>query len=566
MKMSAMLLSMQIRDFVLVDALEVDFLSGLTVLTGETGAGKSLLVDALSLAMGERADAGVIRQGAQRVEISATFDITGLVALQQWLLEQELSAGEAEENQCILRRIIDNHGRSRCYVNGCSATVAQLRTAGEWLVDLHGQHAHQSLMKTAFQRDMLDAYAGAGDLAARVAVQYREYAALMARIEVLESQRERQQAEREHLRWQIDELTALRFDGAEWENLQTDHAMLAHVAELQQGTAAALDILSEQDDSVLSSLHMARSELQRLAAVDTRLAEYVALIDSAQTEIDEAVHGVRHYLDRLDGDPARLADIEQRMAQIVSTAKKYREKPENLAVCLQQAQENWQRLEQDGDVDALRIQADTARQNWQKSAQQLTLARESAAESLSANVSRMMQQLALTGGSFDVLLSALPDAGMHGAEQVEFLVAPHEGSAPKSLAKTASGGELSRISLALQTVLGQAAAVPVLVFDEVDVGIGGGVAEAVGRLLRELGKQRQVLCITHLPQVAAQGQQHWQVSKQRHPDGAVTSLVRELSAVERVEEIARMLGGEVLTETTRLHAQEMLAGVVSARY
>lgn len=555
-----MLLSMQIRDFVLVDALEVEFRSGLTVLTGETGAGKSLLVDALSLVMGGRADAGVIRQGAQRAEIAAWFDTTGLTVLQQWLIEQEMVDSEGNGTLCMLRRIIDGHGRSRCYINGCSATVAQLREAGEWLVDLHGQHAHQSLMKLAFQRDMLDAYAGAVELAERVASHHREYADLMSRIEAVDSQRARQESEREHVRWQLDELTALRFDVAEWETLQADHAMLAHVAELQQGTAVALEVLSEREDSVLSSLQMVSTELQRLSLMDERMAEYVVLLASAQAEIDEVAHGVRHYADRLEGDPARLAEIEQRMAQIVSTAKKYREKPEHLAECLQRIQQKWQSFEQAGDVAELRKRADAVYCDWLESVQKLTLARQVAARSLSADVSQMMQQLALTGGRFDVALTPLSDAGGHGAEQVEFLVAPHEGVTAKSLAKTASGGELSRISLALQTVLGQAAAVPVLVFDEVDVGIGGGVAEAVGRLLRALGQQRQVLCITHLPQVAAQGEQHWQVSKRRHADGSVLSQLHDLTREERVEEIARMLGGEVLTDTTRLHAREMLVG------
>ncbi len=526
-KEALMLSALSLRDFVIVDALEITFESGLTVLTGETGAGKSILVDALSLALGERADAGVVREGAQRTEISAEFDIDTLDALQAWLAERDYD----DEQRCVLRRIIDSGGRSRCYINGRSATVQQLREAGEFLLDLHGQHAHQSLLKPAAQRELLDGYAGAGELAHNVARAFRQYHQLHERVTTLQQRQDSSEAERERLAWQVQELLALHFDPQDWQSMQSQHTRLANSAQLGLGLASALAGLADDEPSVLSLLHNVHNTINQLVAFDTELQPMADLLESARAEISEAHHSLRHYAERLDADPAMLAEIEQRIAQVMALARKYRVRPEQLPECQLQAQ--------------------------QQLAQQLSQIRTQAAGQLSAEVSRTMQQLALAGGHFAISLTPSAEGGAHGLEQVEFLVAAHEGMTARPLQRVASGGELSRISLALQTAISRVAAVPVLIFDEVDVGIGGGVAEIVGTLLRQLASHRQIICITHLPQVAAQGAHHLQVSKIRTDQG-VTSRIQLLTPDERIDELARMLGGMTITPTTREHAREML--------
>jgi DNA repair protein RecN (Recombination protein N) len=549
-----MLLAISLRDFVLVDKLEIDFEPGMTVLTGETGAGKSLLVDALSLAMGERAEAGVVRDGAVRAEISAEFHLAQLPALRDWLIAGDLD----DEYSCVLRRVIDSSGRSRCFINGRSATVQQLREAGEFLVDLHGQHAHQSLIKPAFQRSVLDAYAGAETLANLVSTHYRNYRAFTTQLSDLQHHQTAAQSERERLLWQVEELAALQFDAEEWETMQAQHVRLAHTMQLEEGVALALENLSEGETNTLSMLQTLRSNLAALHAFDAHLADTLSLIDSASAELDEASHNLRQYADKLDTDPGQLADLEQNIAQVMAMARKYRVRPEALGTCLSEAQARLAELGSMSDLAELERQANAEHAAWQHHAQQLSKIRTTAAAQLSDEVSQIMQHLALAGGQFAIALNPLDEGDAHGLEHIEFLVAPHEGAGLKPLAKVASGGELSRISLALQTAISQVAAVPVLIFDEVDVGIGGSVAEAVGQLLRKLADTRQVLCITHLPQVAAQGTHHLQVSKLKQDQGGVISRISHLTDEARVDEIARMLGGAVITDTTRIHATEML--------
>lgn len=548
-----MLRQLNLRDFVIVDTLDLVFESGFTVLTGETGAGKSILVDALALALGDRGDAGVVRAGAARAEISAEFEVAGLAALQVWLTENELD----DDGNCLLRRVIDNSGRSRCFVNGRAVSAQQLREAGEFLVDIHGQHAHQSLLKAAAQRELLDGYGGLNDLARQVAQGYRQSRKLEEQLAALRADSSAVEIEREQLQWKTQELVALQFDPAVWEELQNEHRRLANAVNLGDGVAFALNILSEGEATALEQMHAVTSKLAALTEYDSELQATSELVESAAVQLQEASHTLRRYADHLEADPARLLEVEQRIELVLDTARKYRIKVEQLPETLAAAQQRLNELDRCADLSQLEAEAKAARGEWLALAQQLSAGRKRTATALSAIVTATMQQLALSGGQFSIALTPLPDGNAHGLEHVEFLVAPHAGAEPKALAKVASGGELSRISLALQTAVSQVAGVPTLIFDEVDVGIGGGVAEIVGHLLKDLAVSRQILCITHLPQVAAVGEHHLQVSK-ASLDGSVVSRIAPLAQDDRVDEIARMLGGVTITATTRQHASEML--------
>ena len=548
-----MLRQLVLRDFVIVDQLDLTFATGFTVLTGETGAGKSILIDALALALGERGDAGVVRAGASRAEISADFDAQDLPLLQTWLLENELD----DDGNCLLRRVIDSSGRSRCFINGRAVSAQQLREAGELLVDIHGQHAHQSLLKSATQREILDSYGNASELATRVAQHYRHWQKLNDALLVVQQDTGAMAAEREQLDWKIQDLSALQFDLTDWYALQDEHKRLANAVNLGAGIAFALDTLTESESATFSQLQVVVTKLAHLLEYDTSLQAAYDLIDSAGVQLQEASHSLRRYADQLEADPARLTEIELRIEQVLDIARKYRVKVEMLPTLLQDAQQRHAELVQSADFAALTAEVASAHGAWQALAQQLSQIRLSTATQLAQIVSATMQQLALAGGQFAIALTPLEIGNAHGLEQIEFLVAPHAGAIPKPLAKVASGGELSRISLALQTAISQVAGVPTLIFDEVDVGIGGGVAETVGHLLKNLGASRQVLCITHLPQVAALGEHHLQVSKIQE-NNQVLSQIHPLSSPQRIDEIARMLGGVTITDTTRQHAREML--------
>ncbi|MHB0990413.1 MAG: DNA repair protein RecN [Burkholderiales bacterium] len=548
-----MLRQLSLRDFVIVDELDLAFDSGFTVLTGETGAGKSILVDALALALGGRGDAGIVRTGATRAEISAEFDISALRSMQVWLGEQELD----DENNCLMRRVIDSGGRSRCFINGRAVSTQQLREAGEFLVDIHGQHAHQSLLKAAVQRDLLDGYGGCGELAREVALRYRAWRQAWERLSALRQNSSDTAAEREQLLWQLEELEALKFDPEEWNALQAEHKRLAYAVQLGEGAGFALEAISEGDTNAASLLHNANTRLSAMVDYDSALSAIVDLVESAAVQIQEASHSLRQYTDKLDADPARLTEVEQRIGLVLDMARKYRVKADAFPDLLASVQQRLQKLSDAEDVAGLEEEVEGAHREWLRNARQLSAARISAAGKLAQHVSNTMQQLALSGGRFDIVLTEQPEESAYGLEQAEFLVSTHQGVAPKALAKVASGGELSRISLALQTAVSQVAGVPTLIFDEVDVGIGGGVAEIVGRMLKDLAASRQILCITHLPQVAAVGEHHLQVSKVLHQDAVVSRIVT-LAISDRVDEIARMLGGVTITDTTRQHAREML--------
>lgn len=549
-----MLKYLSIRDFVIVSLLELDFSSGFTALTGETGAGKSILIDALSLALGERGDAAMVRNGSERAEIAAEFDIAALPQLRAWLHEQEL---EGDENICLMRRVLDAGGRSRGFINGRSATLQQMREAGEQLLDIHGQHAHQSLLRPDAQRRLLDGYAGLAEQAERVAVLYRDWQLLRRRRISLSENAGAVAAERDLLQFQRDELRGLNFSAAEWGETQADHARLAHAASLLETAAFGIEAVSESDTACLAQLNALAARLRDGMAHDARFGDILQMLESAQAELQEVVYALRHYQQRMDNDPQRLRELEQRIQSVMDAARKYRVAPEQMDEALQKIESRLAELGGDADLAGLERQEQAAQQGYLAEARKLSEARKHAAARLAGEITAAMQTLAMQGGSFSVALLPLAEGNAYGLETVELQVAANPGVPPRSLAKVASGGELSRISLAIQVATSRIASVPTLIFDEVDSGIGGRVAEIVGRLLGQLGKDYQVLCVTHLPQVAAAADQQWRVSKSV-VDGATVSAIAVLDNAQRIEEIARMLGGVKITETTRKHAAEML--------
>ncbi len=549
-----MLKFLSIRDFVIVDKLELEFASGFTALTGETGAGKSILIDALSLALGERGDAGMVRNGCARAEIAAEFDIGDLPALQAWLREQDLAG---DEGVCLLRRSLDSGGRSRGFINGSSATLQQMRAAGEFLLDIHGQHAHQSLLRADAQRALLDEHAGLGRDTARVAESYKVWHTLHRRRVQLEQNAGAVAAERELLQFQRAELEELNFERAEWDAVQADHARQSHAAALLESAQFGVDVLGEAEDACLTQLNAVSSRLRAQLEFDASLQDTLVLLDSAQNELQEAVYALRHYQDKLDADPQALQQMEQRIAAVMEAARKFRARPEELPQVLAAIVARLDELGDAADLATLGAQEVAARDEYLACAKKLSAARGKAAQQLAGEITAAMQTLAMEGGRFAVALQPQSEGDAHGLESVELQVSANPGSPLRSLAKVASGGELSRISLAIQVAASRAARVPTLIFDEVDSGIGGRVAEIVGRLLRQLGTRHQVLCVTHLPQVAAQADQQWQVSKAVE-SGVTLSHIRDLRGELRVEEIARMLGGAKITETTRKHAAELL--------
>ncbi|CAN1524527.1 RecN ATPase involved in DNA repair [Burkholderiaceae bacterium] len=557
-----MLQTLILRDFVIVDQLELDFAAGFTVLTGETGAGKSILLDALSLVLGERADSSQIREGCKRGEISAFFRLEPQLqpSLQNWLEEQGFPLEDNGES-LILKRIIETNGRSRAFINGSVATLIQLRQAGDQLVDIHGQHAHQLLLKGGAQRDLLDHHAGLSALAKNVAEHFRLWNDSRRRLAQAENAGQDMQRERERLTWQLEELQALSPQEGEWLTIQSDHARLANAAKIISGCQAVIDGLSEVENSVASVLSKSSVEIQALSTHDSKLAEIGTTLEAAQIQIDEAVHSLTRYLQKIELDPERLEETEARMQALHGAARKFKVLTEQLPQLLIETEDGLATLAAAQNIDLLKKQVATAKADFMKLAQQLSQQRLSMAKQLGQEVTAAMQGLSMAGGQLQISLLPLAEGNAGGLEQIEFLVAAHPGATPRPLAKVASGGELARISLAISVITSQAAFTPTLIFDEVDAGIGGAVAETVGRLLRQLGESHQILCVTHLPQVAAQGNQHLKVSKavSKTPDQEKTlSHVSPLNRTERVEEIARMLGGSTLTETTRRHARELL--------
>ncbi|MBZ2207954.1 DNA repair protein RecN [Massilia soli] len=553
-----MLRTLSIRDFVIVDSIELEFSSGFSVLTGETGAGKSILIDALQLALGGRGDASVVREGAAKADITADFSAIG--AASDWLVRNEFATGEGG---ALLRRVIDNAGRSKAYINGVQATATQLRDLGELLVDIHGQHAHQSLLKLDAQRALLDSQAvakegGGAQHAQDVAAAYKAWRAVSRQREEFETNAKNVLVERERLEWQVNELEKLAVKPGEWADITNEHSRLSHAASLLEGAQEALTAISDAEHPILSQISSLNQKLGKLVDIDAQLQPVLDCMEPARIQLQEAVYALNDYLDRVDLDPERLRQVEGRLEAIHSTARKFRVTPEELPEEHATLSEKLRQLADASDIDGLRKQEDKLKADYMAAAKKLSLVRTGAAALLGTQVTAAMQELNMTGGSFVVALNPV-DPGAHGVEQVEFLVAGHAGVAPRPLAKVASGGELARIALAISVITSNSATTPTLIFDEVDSGIGGGVAEVVGRLLKRLGQARQVLCVTHLPQVASQANQHFQVAKGTTDAGKTVSRIDVLDNKARVEEVARMLGGIEITATTRKHARELLA-------
>lgn len=549
-----MLRRLTITDFVIVERLELEFSPGFTVLTGETGAGKSILIDALALALGERADAIAVRQGAVRADITAEFEIDSNRQLASWLADSDLAG---DEGVCLLRRVVESSGRSRGFINGHAATAAQLREAGDFLVDIHGQHQHQSLSRPATQRALTDAYGGLEAQAALVAEAWRTWQRRREERLAFEGNAAAINAERERLEWRLQDLDGLKLLPGEWAAVGAEHARLAHAASLIEAAQAGVETLSEGEGAALDRLNAVIARLKPLLQHDGRLKEILDALEPAQIQLQEGAGALRRYSERTDLDPQRLREVEQRLDALHTAARKYRVEPDALTELAEHTRERLAELGAGGDPETLRRRETEAEAACREAAKKLTAGRRKAAKKLSEAVTAGMQELAMQSGVFEVFLEPLETPVAHGLEQIEFRVAPHQGVAPQPIAKTASGGELSRLSLAIQTVLSRVARVPTLIFDEVDVGIGGRVAEIVGRMLRDLGGRHQVMCITHLPQVAATAEHQWQVSKVT-ARGKVGSAVIALDDQGRIEEIARMLGGVKITATTRQHAAEML--------
>ena len=545
-----MLQSLSLRDFVIVEALNLDVRRGFTVLTGETGAGKSILIDALGSLLGGRADADVVREGAERTQIVGEFTPTEDIT--HWLVENQLD----DTNNLMLRRTIDDKGRSKAWINGVAVTVTQLRILGEMLIDIHGQHAHQSLLKPLFQLKLLDDHGQHGELLKAVKSAYHEWQDVARKLDEITNDAERMAEKAERLRWMIDDLEALMPKAGEWEELNAKHIRLTNSASISEGLDEALQVLTEGDEAVsmrLSSLH---GRLSSLSRYDEKLADIAETLSSAIELVEETGHDISHYLDRNDWDEDAYEELDRRVSLYYDLSRKFRTEPENLAVLLDESRAELTELTTKQDEAALRKEMERLKAVYFEAAKKLSEARQTVASRLGQEVTEQMQTLAMQGARFEV--SLVPsDPTELGLEKCEFLIAGHAGVQTRPLIKVASGGELARISLAISVITAQVAPVPTLIFDEVDSGIGGAVAEVVGKMLKRLGEERQVLCVTHLPQVASCGNQHWRVEK--HYTGTTTvSQLRVLHGPERVEEIARMLAGASITDKTRALASEML--------
>ena len=555
-----MLRRLILRDFVIVSSLDVGFDAGFSVLTGETGAGKSILVDALQLALGSRGDAGVVREGALRAEIGAEFDVPA--SLSAWLDDAGFEPGPDDAGRLLLRRTIDAQGKSRAWINGGAATIAQLREAADHLVDIHGQHAWQSLTRGPAVRALLDSFAGL-DTAA-LAQSWSAWKQATEALAAAGTQQASLERERERLAWQIGEVGKLAPGPQEWAELEAEHRKLANAQSLIDAARSALDAISDAEENADALAGRAVHVLEDVAAFDPALAATIEVLHGAQAQLQDAAHTLGSYLNHNDPEPQRLQALDERLAAWMSLARRYRRPPDELAALLAQWQDELRALDAAADLEALRAGRDRALAAFTAEAGRVSAGRRKAAPKLAAAVTQALQQLGMGGGVFEVALTPQDAPQSFGFESAEFLVAGHAGSTPRPLAKVASGGELSRIALAIAVTTsrldhdGPGDTAGTLIFDEVDAGVGGAVAETVGRLMKQLGRDRQVLAVTHLPQVAACADHHFVVSKQAR-DGLTLSDIQAVTGEVRVAEVARMLGGERLSDTRRAHAQEMLS-------
>ncbi|PVY75959.1 DNA replication and repair protein RecN [Tamilnaduibacter salinus] len=550
-----MLTQLTVSNYAIAEKVELQFRNGMTTLTGETGAGKSIVLDALSLILGGRADASAVRHGAKRADITASFDITGIPAAAEWLEERELDA----DGECLMRRVISREGRSRAYINGQPCPLSHLRGLGSHLMDIHSQHQHQSLLQKETHRILLDNFAGARDLAESTRTAYKTWHASRQKLDDLTHNRDDNEARRQLLRYQVDELDQLALSASELTELEAEQTRLSHAESVMHQSHQALLLASDDDTSAASLASQALQQLEQLPVAMPELDETLQMLSEAQIQLNEAGSNLRHFLDQYDADPQRLAEVEERLSTIYDLSRKHRVTPEQLPEHHESLRSELEELEGgDGNLEALAAETERLADEWQARADELSERRQNAAMALDEKIASELAELSMPAVQFVTHLARRdhPAPSPNGHEDIEFLISANPGQPARSLAKVASGGELSRISLAIQVVVAQTSTIPTLVFDEVDVGIGGGTAEVVGRLLRQLGSGGQILCVTHLPQVAAQAHQHLFVSKFSEKD-STWSQVETLDKDDRIKEVARMLGGMELTDQTMAHAQEM---------
>ncbi|ARN73290.1 DNA repair protein RecN [Oceanicoccus sagamiensis] len=552
-----MLVDLSVNNFAIAAELEMEFNRGMTVITGETGAGKSIMLDALGLALGDRADAGVVRSGTERADIHALFDISAIKDAKQWLQEHDLLDG----SDCLLRRVITKEGRSRGYINGRPVTLQDLKSLGEMLIDIHSQHAHQSLLKKDQQRRLLDEFAGLGDNTTKLKAIAKQFQQAQQRLTTLESNRSEQSARAQLLGYQVDELDKLELIDGELENLEQEQKQLANGEQIQQACQHTIALCSEGELNVVSILNQALRSLGEIPVKSQSLDEASQLLSSALIQAEEANSELQHHLDSFELDPERLHAVENRLSTIYDIARKHHIQPAQLPELHQGLQAELTSIAgSDEEIEQLQQQLTETEQQYQALATKISKKRKTAAKKLQKQVEAQLEQLAMANCSFSIDLAPRADNSPHanGNEDIAFLVSTNPGQQPAALSKIASGGELSRISLAIQVITAKTSAIPTLVFDEVDVGIGGAVAEVVGNLLQELGERGQVLCVTHQPQVASKGHQHLYASKTASKKSVSTQL-EELSDKKKIEEIARMLGGIAITDQSLAHAKEMLS-------
>jgi DNA repair protein RecN (Recombination protein N) len=548
--------SIQITNFAIIDALQLEFDSGLSALTGETGAGKSILLDAIKLAAGDRAGSDTIRSGSERAEISVCFRLHDADEAHSWLADNEMSAA----GECVIRRVLHANGRSKAFINGYSATLMQLRALCDLLIDIHGQHEHQSLQLPRVQRQLLDAYLGDHSLLDQVRQKFADYRALQQRFEQAKSGSQEREQRIDLLGLYCEELNQLDLQEGEFDTLLEEYRRLSNAGKLIAKSGEVLAYLYENEEqNIQSTLSLCEQELSELLLNDKALAGSHELINAALIQVQEATTELRSYRDGIELDAARLEAINERIANSQNLARKHRveviELP-GLSLTLNGELETLQG--DDFDIESMQQELEKLRADYMFSAAELSLKRRQTAATLSTQITRVMQQLGMDSGQFVIEIETSEQPGAHGIDNVRYLVSANPGQPPKSLARVASGGELSRISLAIQVIMSESSRIPTLIFDEVDSGVGGGVAEIVGKKLRLLGRDRQVFCVTHLPQVASQAHHHFRVEKSSRQNQTSTEVFA-LSADERLEEVARMLGGVTITEQTRAHASEMIA-------
>jgi DNA repair protein RecN (Recombination protein N) len=548
--------SIQIRDFAIIDAVQLELGPGMTALTGETGAGKSILLDAIKLAAGDRADSDSIRDGAERAEISICFRLDDRHDAVKWLEDNAMAA----DGECVLRRVLYATGRSKAFINGYSATLMQLRDLCDRLVDIHGQHEHQSLQRRSVQRELLDTYLGEPALIAEVHDKHETYQMLKKRLQQVRSGSQQREQRVDLLELYCGELRELDLGEDEYQSLQQEYRRLSNAGRLIEQSAEVLDLLYENEErNVQSALTHCEQQLAEMLSSDSTLAGSHELIGAALIQVQEASAELRGYLDGIELDADRLTAVDNRIADIQQMARKHRVDTAALPALREAFEAELADLKGDSqDIDALEAELDKAFEDYEFSAAELSLKRRQTAARLSEQITQVMQQLGMENGCCVIEIGTAQEPSVHGRDTISYLVSANPGQAPRTLAKVASGGELSRISLAIQVIMSESSHIPTLIFDEVDAGVGGAIAEIVGRKLRLLGQGRQVLCVTHLPQVASQAHHHFRVAKHAMVDGTTTSVVA-LDEAERLEEIARMLGGVRITEQSRAHASEMMA-------